>query len=175
MGCARHPDDVPHGPHRLKRLIARSMPSASQHSTASDIGSSSSPTARHSSRLERAEHEVGELGEPGGTGPDPDAEPRVVLPLQRALDALEPVVAARRARAAQPERPDRQGDVVDQDQQVGGGIEPSRARSGARAAPLRFMYVWGLSTTTGRPSTVPFGLPGPLATAKAPSRQRAAR
>ena len=60
-------------------------------------------SASRSSRVNGAEHVVGQVVGPVGLGPDPDAEPGVVLPPQRGLDALEPVVATGRAGAAQPE------------------------------------------------------------------------
>jgi hypothetical protein len=45
------------------------------------------------------------------------------------------------------------------------GSKAGSARSGATAAPLRFMYVCGLSSLTARPCTVPEA-PGPLAPAE---------
>jgi hypothetical protein len=59
------------GAHRLNRLIARSIPSVSQHSTASAIGSSSSPTARHSSGSNGPSTKSASSVSPSGTGPTP--------------------------------------------------------------------------------------------------------
>ena len=103
---------------------------------------------------------------PGGHGPDADPEPGIVLPLERALDALEPVVAAGRARAAQPEVPHGRATSSDQHQQIVRRVEAGSARSGASAAPLRFMYVCGLRTRTGRPSHVPCACACALAAAR---------
>src|SRR6266511_585498 len=52
-------------------------------------------------RVEASQDEVGEVLQPSRHRPHPDAEARVVLSLERALDTLEPVVSARRARAPQ--------------------------------------------------------------------------
>ena len=70
---------------RLYRFIAASIPSVIQHSTASDIGSSSAAMAARS-RIGRREDKVGQAAaDAAGLRPDADAEPRVVRP-QRGLE-----------------------------------------------------------------------------------------
>ena len=154
------------------------MPSASQHSTASDIGSSSSPTARHSSGSNGPSTKSASSVEADGHGPDADPEAGVVLPLKRALDALEAVVAARRARAAQTELPHGEGDVVDQHQQVGGGVEVRKRaeRRESRAAPVHVRL--GLEHDDRTALDRPFHLPRALATregAEPPARGEVVR
>ena len=150
------------GAHWLNRLIARSMPSREPaldglgHGIEQLVERSAAPRG-----VNGAEHEVGELVEPGGHGPDADPEPGVVLPLERALDALEAVVPAGRARAAQPEPAQRQGDVVHQNQQVAAGIEVRKAteRRESRAAPVHVGL--RLEQATGRPVPASLAPPGP--------------
>src|SRR5688500_13410407 len=52
---------------------------------------------------ELAKHVVGEVGGIGRKRSDADPEPRVILPPQRSLDALQAVVAATRPGTAEPE------------------------------------------------------------------------
>ncbi len=88
---------------------------------------------------EHIENEVGEAIEVRWDGPDADPEPGVVLPPKHAFDALEPVVAAGRAGAAEAKAAQGQGHVVHQDEQVAAGVEvgktpgaaPPRRRSGS--------------------------------------------
>ncbi len=73
-------------------------------STASAIGSRSSSRSRAPRPAKVGEHEVGEVLESSERHrTDADPQPGVVLSLQGAFDALEPVVTAGRARAAQAE------------------------------------------------------------------------
>ena len=67
---------------------------------------------------EIVEHKVGEIIEPGRGRAHPDPESGVVLTLEHALDALEAVVAPGRAGSPQPEPPDGEGHVVDQEKML---------------------------------------------------------
>jgi hypothetical protein len=71
---------------------------------------------------ETIEHVVGQVVVVHRPWSDPNAEPGIVLALQRTLDTLEPIVTARAAGATQPEAAQVEGHLVDQDQQIAGGI-----------------------------------------------------
>jgi hypothetical protein len=72
-------------------------------------------------RREPVQHEVTQHGARHRcVGTDSDAEPRVLHGAERRLDAAEAVVAAGRPLGAEPERAEREGDVIDDDEQVVG-------------------------------------------------------
>ena len=137
--ASRSPVPRSRSPFLLNRLIATSIPSATQHSTASAIGSSRASSAARSSRVNWSRTKSASCRRAGGQRSDADPEPGVVLAAERALDALEAVVAAGRAGAAQPEPAERQGDVVHAGpagrwrgrSPEANGARPARPRSGS--------------------------------------------
>ncbi len=103
--------------------MACSMPSSSQVSTASAMGSSSASSTRAPRAGKASSTKSLSSSSSGGHRADADPEPGVVLAAEGALDALEAVVAAGGAGAAQPEAAEGQRHFVHQDQQVAAGIE----------------------------------------------------
>src|SRR5687768_16995139 len=88
--------------------------------------------------FEIGQHEVSEIIEVGGRWPDPDPKPRVVLPSERSLHTLEAVMAAARAGSPEAEAAQRRRHVVDENQEVPGGVERVRIeqRRDGRAAAV---------------------------------------
>src|SRR5439155_16392153 len=106
-------------------------------------------------------------------GAHADPEARVLLGQEGVLDALQAVVAARGAFAAQPERAGRDREVVHQDQEVSGRIE-GRIGAQRREGGAAGVHVGGgLEHTDGHALHLTFGDAGALAAAeggKAPPR-----
>src|SRR2546426_684387 len=116
-------------------------------------------------RGEWGEHVVGPV-RPLAQGAYADSQPGVLPRLQRSLDALQAVMAARGALAPQPERAARDLKVVHEHQQIGGGIE---RRIGAQRGERRTAAVHvggGLEHADGDPVHYAFGRARPLGAAK---------
>jgi hypothetical protein len=69
------------------------------------------------------EDEVCKIDQIGRHGSDPDAKAGVILALEATLYTLQSIVASSGPGAAQPKRSERNGDVVDQDEEVVRRIE----------------------------------------------------
>jgi hypothetical protein len=119
-------------------------------------------------RVELIQHEIGEIIQPRRRWSDPDSEPGIVLPLKRALDALEAVVSPGGAGTSEPKPPHGQRHVVYQNQEMLTGIEPGKAaeRPNCGAAPVHV----GLRLEYGDRGALPLAsrLPGPVGPAKLP-------